>query len=1331
MVFKPFTHLARQSFAKSLTHGYAQSVVAASQSSYASSTTSFGPFGNHAASRFGKSGTSQLQNAFQNTNNSSNTSAKTGHGTPHSIGSGDGGLAAYYAAWQQQQHTGEDNEWRQFQFVKRIGWRAPPRARERKGKERDGAGLQQESTSSRRGAVDRAYSTSAVDDVRRVQDVTAEPAAVAHVDEATAKEVELVREAIEQVENGSLPQVSERSTTSQSANATRSSPSVDLSQSPGYTTELFRLDLLPTSDENAAASNSDSQSQTYSDQIAKLESTHKYAEIPALFESMLAGGIKPTTRAYNALLTAATKLPTAKHQVVPTALDVYADMLRRKVSPDKVTYTTLVELLATRALDVMTMKQNLEEKRVRFGGIEEAGKFMFQSTEAEHDILMDDNALGLALKVFDASTSVRPDRVFSAKAYGLLVTACAKGHRVEDMIRIYAHMELQKVIPFASMFVPMVEAFGAIGDLSSAVECYNEYKALAISDDHGRLSVIDRRDNEVYAAIIKAYTICGKAAGGIRFFGKIFDSYQGVTENRQAKLEAMQDTVVLNAFAQAPIDSGFCQEAFNNVEQSHVTARARGEAMAKICVAAADNNDNETAARAFTRLATSDVHTLKPATAMLALCVRQGNLEVAKKYWDILASSLRVDATFIEPTVMYAVALIGSARVDEGLMQVRNMFVRIRESRSAPNVSGEIVDEVDEGIEFIGRFLHDKQPLLSPHARLSLLWTMVENGGLVSPVAEQMLAGLGPEGIALLSWKDLALALKVQATMLNNGSGDIAHSARFAHILKAVLACGMPLDKLTAHLVEQCLMKVGPDQPELVQQWGYHSQPLVQQAYGTLPYDSRAQPLPVVTPATYEGNHDPYGSTTDFKGSTVIADELDRHSVRKGQNLGEALSRLRNIRRAGRHPRYITYAKLIAAAAREGRTDTVQDVLGMARQDMPFLPQYSAVRYGWASILDASVGASLVLGNRASAAEFHQELLNIGAAPTANTFGLYITTMKDSARTFDEATEAVKIFHRAKMEGVEPSSFLYNALIGKLGKARRIDDCLFYFAEMRSLGIRPTSVTYGTIVNALCRVSDDKFAEELFEEMETMPNYKPRPAPYNSLMQFFLTTKRDRAKVLSYYEMMRAKNIQPTMHTYKLLIDTYATLEPIDMGAAEALLESIHSAGQHPEAVHYASLIHAKGCVLHDMDQARQLFDRVLGAGVVRPQACLYQALFEAMVANHRVADTEEVLEGMASKRVEMTPYIANTLIHGWALEKSIAKAKVIYEGLEIEKREPSTYEAMTRAYLAVEDRDGASNVVREMLSRGYPSAVSGKITELVGRGNSYPESIATIEVGV
>jgi hypothetical protein len=220
-------------------------------------------------------------------------------------------------------------------------------------------------------------------------------------------------------------------------------------------------------------------------------------------------------------------------------------------------------------------------------------------------------------------------------------------------------------------------------------------------------------------------------------------------------------------------------------------------------------------------------------------------------------------------------------------------------------------------------------------------------------------------------------------------------------------------------------------------------------------------------------------------------------------------------------------------------------------------------------------------------------------------------------------------------------------------------------------------------------------------------------------MQFFLTTKRDKTKVLAYYERMKTKGIQPTNHTYKLLVDTHATLEPINMAAAEAVLDVIRSTGQRPEAVHYSSLIHAKGCVLHEMEGAKAVFDSVMADRSIRPQACLYQALFESLVANHRVAETEPILHEMSKRGVDMTPYIANTLIHGWANEKNIEKSKAIFGSVGREKREPSTYEAMTRAYLAVEDRESAKTVVQEMLSRGYPGAVSNKILELLGGGHA------------
>jgi hypothetical protein len=171
------------------------------------------------------------------------------------------------------------------------------------------------------------------------------------------------------------------------------------------------------------------------------------------------------------------------------------------------------------------------------------------------------------------------------------------------------------------------------------------------------------------------------------------------------------------------------------------------------------------------------------------------------------------------------------------------------------------------------------------------------------------------------------------------------------------------------------------------------------------------------------------------------------------------------------------------------------------------------------------------------------------------------------------------------------------------------------------------------------------------------------------------------------------------------------------MAAAEAVLDTIRTSGLPVESSHHAALIHAKGCVLHDVPAAIKHFKDVIASGL-RPDSTLYQALLECLVANHRVAETPYWVQDMVHKNIMVTPYIANTLIHGWTLEKNIDKAREVYEALGSAngqvRREPSTYEAMTRAYLAVEDREGAKRVADEMVGRRYPSAVVARVLDLV-----------------
>lgn len=1308
MVFKPFTHLARQSLGKTFTHGYAQSVVAATQSSYASSTTPFGPFSSHAASKFSKHGSSQLHSSFQPP---STPSCKTANGGQQTHATQDpredGGLAAYYEAWQKQQgKVGGGQEWKQFQFPLRIGWKAPNALSDGKSVVKRGDVRLRPDTLLDHNGLDRAYSSSAVDDIKKVEDVMAEAAAVEQVDKAIAQEIDSLQitSALPNIGLTSDGQESLDTTSTLALDTTSSIHTTDSIQS-----SLSLTDITVPSPESLAVS----------DSIVQLRNAGRYTEIPAAFKLLLARGLQPSIGAYNALLAAAIKLPAAKHLVVSQALNVYASLLRHQVTPDTAFYATILELLSQQAIDNHQTKLKMKVKHLRYfnpGLGELKDDFQLQSDQSEWAILLQDNSLSNAVDIFDAAVAKTEVPSFSSDVYSSLVTACALHGRIDDMLRVHAHLEQNNVLARASMFPPMIEAFARRGDLRSAVECYDGYKDLASQNDMGYDTLVGRMDNEVYAAVVKSYAMCGRVEAGNRFLSRIIESFDGNIKDVGVKSEAIQDTIITKGLIQPQIDAAQYAEALETAATRNLSSPARSNALAHICSVAADYNDKKSAIEAYQGIDKTSPEMSVAALSMLAMFVRCGQLDEAHTFWSLLYGSPNTEISLIEPTVMYAIALINGGRVDEALQHARETFDRTRGSADTANARTQMKEKIDEAIEHLGSFLTMNGIIVSPQARMILLWAMSENNGPVSPVSEHLLAGLGPEAFSILSWQDIALLLRTEAAIISGGAflQDVAHIARFEYLIDMVTRHGALMDDTTVKLVEQTLEALETRHPNLSIKW-HNARHIInlQPHVPTLP--SAAPSMTTATPGLYSDAYDPYEASIDHRGSNVITSILENPRPRCGLKLDEALSRLQNMRRAGQHPHYKVYCNLIASTAREGRVNEIFDIFKIAQQDVPLLPEYSSVRDGWSLILDSMVAACLTVGDRKAASEFHQELLQLGSAPTANTFGLYITTLRDSARTLDEANEALTIFCRAEQEGVEPTSFLYNALIGKLAKARRMDDCYFYFSQMRKLGIQPTSITYGTMINAMTRVSNEREAEQVFNEMEGMPNYKPRPAPYNTMMQFFLGTKHDSVKVSEYYSRMLSQGIRPTMHTFKLLIDTHATLEPINMAAAEGVLDEIRASGARPESTHYAALVHAKGCTLRDMGSARATFDAAIANPEVGPHACLYQALFESMVVNGRVKETNELLEDMASRGVEVTAYIANTLIHGWTAEGVLATAQAIYDSVSMEKREPSTYDAMTRGFLASNERQQAREVVNEMLSKGYPQPVTNRITALLG----------------
>jgi len=1263
---KPTVHISRlaSTALKTFTHGYAQTVVAASQTSYAAQNTSAAPLAEHLIARFRKSEKSRLQNVYTHVDGA-RQAGTAGLSTGRNDAKEDG-LEKYFDAWQKHQRNGgTTKEWQQFQFARRLEWQAPTTvpAQQNDAFDAEEFVAPKEEEELAAPSLKRSYTTSALDNFDKafLNDEAAEAVALEQVNNAIAEEI-----------------------------LRSKSPSAGSIQD-----SAVGSDVQTTAIESETIPNADTlESDYYTNQLLQLSKTQQYGEIPAVFQGMLRAGVQqPSPSAYRALLTAAIELTHGKHLKAPKALEVYSDMLRRKVVPDVETFGMLINLLANRASETLTMRKTLDERLSRYGGLDEAGNFMFRSTQSEYAMLVEDSSLSIALKMFERAVGTSSDAI-PIEACASLVIASAEQGRLEDMTRVYQYMESTSSSPVSMIYPPMISAFGGFGDLRNAVEVYDEYKELAVANNAGK-NDIQRVDYQIYAAIIKAYGAADRLKGGLKFLASVQAEVTSPSE-----LAKLREVVALDALLPLALKDTTFRDAIDLT--GSLTGRALTSALAKISIDAADRNVPDISLQAFDNLASQSKDLTAPSMAVLAMHIRNANVEAAEPFWRVLESAIPT-LEFIEATTMRTVALIGIGQSERGLRQSRRMFARIRESESSS--VEESHDQIGEAIELIGTFMLKQSTVLLPEASVELLRMMVENGGLVSPISDHLVARFNPEHIARLNQADLELLLKVQSAMiLDEMSADIAGPARFGCLLENVISRSMMPSAEVETVIERTLINI--DRADLSKLWNNYRwpEPLAAQAVFA------PVAVPFEAPVSVEDSYDPYSNRTDVKGSNVINELIERPH---GRRTNEALAKFRNMRRIGRVPRMFTYGKLIEAAAKENNLNLAHDILEMAKADVPFDARYRVVRFGWQQILDHMVAGCLTVGRRDLASRYHQDMIDMGCAPSANTFGLYITTLKENTKTFDEASEAVKIFLRAKGEGVEPSSFLYNALIGKLGKARRIDDCLFYFAEMRNLGVRPTSVTYGTIVNALCRVSDDKFAEEIFEEMESCTNYKPRPAPYHSLMQFFLSTKRDRGKVLAYYERMLSKGIEPTVHTYKLLIDTHATLEPVNMPAAEQVVQDMQSAGIKPEAVHYSSLIHAKGCVQHDMDAALALFNKVL-ADTPRPLPCLYQAVFESFNANHRSGESDALVADMRRRNVEVTPYVANALIHGCIAEGETTKAENVFKGLPIGRREPSTYEAMVRAYLAGGEKQKAQGVVREALGRGYPGAVAGKIAELV-----------------
>lgn len=360
-------------------------------------------------------------------------------------------------------------------------------------------------------------------------------------------------------------------------------------------------------------------------------------------------------------------------------------------------------------------------------------------------------------------------------------------------------------------------------------------------------------------------------------------------------------------------------------------------------------------------------------------------------------------------------------------------------------------------------------------------------------------------------------------------------------------------------------------------------------------------------------------------------------------------------------------------------------------------------------------------GDMAHAKIYYDQIKKMGLFPDGNG---YASLLLGSAKcATDEASDALTIYDEAKRHNAKPTTFFYNVVISKLAKARKLESALYLFDEMREFKVTPNSITYGAIISACVRAGSEPHARRLFGEMLSSASYQPRVGPFNNMMQFYVRQQPNRERVMEYFSELRRRQIKPSPHTYKLLMEAYASMTPYDMPTAHRMLAEMERRDRiRPQATHYATLIYAYGTLQRDVQSADRVFGEMIKSQVT-PDEAVYQAMLDTLISNDCLDRAELLYQQMLATLVKSTsPYIENLFIRGYGQKGLVEKAEAVFEKMTDDKtledrrvvREPSTYEEMVRCYMDNKLVAKAKSVLDQMVQRDFPGKVLAVVADLV-----------------
>lgn len=255
-----------------------------------------------------------------------------------------------------------------------------------------------------------------------------------------------------------------------------------------------------------------------------------------------------------------------------------------------------------------------------------------------------------------------------------------------------------------------------------------------------------------------------------------------------------------------------------------------------------------------------------------------------------------------------------------------------------------------------------------------------------------------------------------------------------------------------------------------------------------------------------------------------------------------------------------------------------------------------------------------------------------------------------------------------KEKNIQPDVVTYGILINHLCKLRRVDEAIGVLERMKGdnaeenggISVKPDAVLYNTLIDGLCKVGRQEEALVLMEKMKSQDGCAPITSTYNTIMDGFCKVGEiDRSFEL--FNQMNNEGVIPNVITYNTLIDGMSKCGRVS--SALQLFNEMLGTGMKGDATTYTILITAF-CNVNNIEKAMKLFDQMLESGIIS-DATVYHSLISGLSLAGRMDDACFVVSQMRAAGFQLDLIGYNVLIGGFCRKNKLDKAYELFKGMK------------------------------------------------------------------